>query len=136
MLTENLGDDRIAATRLGIANLERAMGYLVDATTRLGGDYDKLAQTYDTILEHRYLWLSSVVKLIGGVEETRTLAGRGEAQFHRVPKASSKKPCSLSCTTCRRRLSSFLAACWIGWRRLGTGTFASSRSTAGDLLDI
>jgi hypothetical protein len=91
VLMENLGDDRIAATRLGIANLERAMGYLVPATTRLGGDYDKLGQTYDTILAHRMQWLASVIKLIGGVEETRTLAGRGEAQFHRVPKEQQQE---------------------------------------------
>lgn len=91
VLTENLGNDRLAATRLGLANLQRAMGYLVDATTSLGGDYDKLAQTYHTILQHRYQWLSSVVKLIGGVEETRTLAGRGEARFHRVPKAKQQE---------------------------------------------
>jgi hypothetical protein len=87
VLTENLGDDRMAATRLGIANLERVMGYLVSATTSLGSDYAKLESTYDTLLHHRYQWLSSVVKLIGGVEETRTLAGRGAAQFHRVPTA-------------------------------------------------
>jgi hypothetical protein len=87
VLTENLGDDRLAATRLGIANLQRAMGYLVEATTRQGDGYDKLARTYESILDHRHMWLASVIKLIGGVEETRTLAGRGEAQFHRVPKA-------------------------------------------------
>ncbi len=45
----------------------------------------KLGRTYDAVLHHRYQWLSSVVKLIGGVEETRTLAGRGAAQYHRVP---------------------------------------------------
>jgi hypothetical protein len=84
--TENLGDDRIEATRLGIVNLQRAMAYLVDASTDLGSDYNKLDATYTSILDHRYQWLSSVVKLIGGVEETRTLAGRGEAQFHRVPR--------------------------------------------------
>lgn len=91
VLMENLGDDRIEATRLGIANLERVMTYLVSATTRLGGDYDKLGQTYETILDHREMWLSSVIKLIGGVEETRTLAGRGEAQFHRVPREDQQQ---------------------------------------------
>lgn len=91
VLTENLGNDRLAATRLGLANLERAMGYLIDATTSLGSNYDKLGDTYDTLLQHRFQWLSSVVKLIGGVEETRTLAGRGEARFHRVPKAKQQE---------------------------------------------
>ncbi len=90
VLMENLGDDRIEATRLGIANLERVMGYLLDASTSLGGDYQKLGRTYHEVLFHRYQWLSSVVKLIGGVEETRTLAGRGGAQFHRVPKAEQQ----------------------------------------------
>lgn len=67
------------------------MGYLVAATTRLGGDYAKLGQTYGTILQHREQWLASVIKLIGGVEETRTLAGRGEAQFHRVPRQQQQE---------------------------------------------
>lgn len=91
VLMENLGDDRIEATRLGIANLQRAMSYLIDASTDLGSDYDKLDATYTSILDHRYQWLSSVIKLIGGVEETRTLAGRGEAQFHRVPRAQQQE---------------------------------------------
>lgn len=90
VLMENLGDDRIEATRLGIANLQRAMGYLLPATTRLGGDYAKLGATYQSILEHRHQWLSSVIKLIGGVEETRTLAGRGEAQYHRVARGEQQ----------------------------------------------
>ncbi|MCK5736014.1 MAG: zinc-dependent metalloprotease, partial [Spirochaetaceae bacterium] len=86
VLTENLGSDRIEATGLGIRNMERVMGYLVNATTgRIGSDYSKLKDMYGFILDQRGLWLSSVVKLVGGVEETRTLAGRGGAQFHRVP---------------------------------------------------
>lgn len=90
VLIENIGDDRIEATRLGIQNLARVMGYLADASTRLGGDFTKLQANYQTILDQRYLWLSSVVKLIGGVEETRTLAGRGEVQFHRLSKAKQQ----------------------------------------------
>jgi hypothetical protein len=91
VLTENLGSDRIEATRLGIANLERVMGYLVDASTSLGGDFRKLRRNYHAVLHHRYQWLASAVKLIGGVEETRTLAGRGAAQFQRVPKVQQQE---------------------------------------------
>ena len=91
VLMENLGDDRIEATRLGIANLERVMGYLVDASTSLGSDYSKTQTSYNALLAQRYEWLWSVVKLIGGVEETRTLAGRGDVQFHRVPKAKQQE---------------------------------------------
>ena len=84
VLTENLGSDRIEATRLGIQNLERVMGYLVDATTVEGGNFDKLNEMYEAVLARRQEWLESVVKLVGGVEETRTLAGLGGDEFSRV----------------------------------------------------
>jgi hypothetical protein len=90
VLTENIGDDRIEATRLGIKNLERVMGYLAASSTSLGSDFTQLEANYWTIIIQRFVWLDSVVKLIGGVEETRTLAGRGDVQFHRVPKAEQE----------------------------------------------
>lgn len=86
VLTENLGSDRLEATRLGLLNLERAMGYLVAATTQEGGDFTKLNTMYNAILDTRGRWLDSVVKLIGGVEENRTLAGRAARQFTPVPR--------------------------------------------------
>ncbi|MCE7985451.1 MAG: DUF5117 domain-containing protein [Caldilinea sp. CFX5] len=90
VVTENIGDDRIEATRLGIKNLERVMGYLAASSTSLGSDFTQLEANYWTILLQRFFWLDSVVKIIGGVEETRTLAGRGDVQFHRVPKAEQQ----------------------------------------------
>lgn len=84
VLTENIGSDRIESTRMGLQNLERVMGYLIEATTQPGRDFTLLRTTYSTLLEQRYGWLSSVNKLVGGVEETRTLAGRADQQFHRV----------------------------------------------------
>lgn len=66
------------------------MGYLAASSTSLGSDFAQLEANYVTILFQRLLWLDSVVKIIGGVEETRTLAGRGDVQFHRVPKAEQE----------------------------------------------
>ena len=86
VLTENLGSDRIEAARLGIQNLERVMGHIVGATTYLGSDYSKLAEMYDAVLGQRYGWLAAAIKLVGGVEEDRTLAGLGNVEFHRVPR--------------------------------------------------
>jgi hypothetical protein len=86
VLTENIGSDRINSTALGIANLERVMGYIVPATTKKGGDFRLLNDMYINLLETRYTWLSSVAKEVGGVVENRTLAGRGGAQFSRVSK--------------------------------------------------
>lgn len=84
VLTENIGAERIEATRLGLQNLERVLDYLVQATTQPGHDFQQLTKTYYTLLDQRALWLSSVIKLVGGVEERRTLAGRGDKQFQRV----------------------------------------------------
>ena len=90
VLMENLGSDRIEATRLGILNLERLMKRLVDATTEPGGNFDQLGETYTALLAERENWLASVIKLVGGVEENRTMAGGG-AQFSRVPKARQQE---------------------------------------------
>ncbi len=94
VLTENLGAERVEATALGIKNLERLMPRLIEATTRKGEDFSRLEKIYRRILETRYEWLSGVVKQIGGVEEMRTLAGRGDVQFKRVPKKKQKEAVS------------------------------------------
>ena len=91
VLTENLGSDRIEATRLGLRNLQRALGYLVTATTKAGGDFTKLNTMYSPILDQRGRWLDSVVKLIGGVEENRTLAGCDTRQFTPVARAERSR---------------------------------------------
>lgn len=86
VLTENIGSDRVNATALGIKNLERVMSYLIPATVTKGQDYSQLGVVFNAIQSQRLGLLGSVVKVVGGVEETRTMGGRGGAQFHRVPK--------------------------------------------------
>jgi hypothetical protein len=90
--TENIGDDPIQATTLGFKNLERVInGWLVKATTKPGEDFDILKETFEDLWNLRRLWFGSVTKMIGGVVESRTLAGRGGDQFSRVPKARQKE---------------------------------------------
>lgn len=84
VLTENIGRERIEATRLSLASLERAAGQLIPATTRLGEDYEMLEQTYSRLISQRSSYLISVVKMIGGVRETRFLGGRGGDTFTRT----------------------------------------------------
>jgi hypothetical protein len=84
VLTENIGRERIPATRLSIASLERAAARLIPATTRLGEDFDLLESTYSQLLNQRSRYISSVVKTIGGVRETRNLGGRGGDTFTRT----------------------------------------------------
>jgi hypothetical protein len=82
--TENIGDDTLQATALGLKNLDRVVGILVPATTRLGEDYTLLEETYKNILSHRARWFGAVAQLVGGVVETRSLGGRGSDSFQRV----------------------------------------------------
>ena len=90
--TENIGDDPVLATTLGFKNLDRVInGWLVKATTKPGEDFDLLKETFGDVWNLRRLWLGSVVRMVGGVVESRTLAGRGGDQFARVPKAKQKE---------------------------------------------
>lgn len=84
--TENIGADSLEATALGLKNLDRVTDLLVSATTRLGEDDTLLKETYQSLMTHRANWFRAVVSLVGGVEETRSLGGRGGESFHRVPK--------------------------------------------------
>jgi Met-zincin len=84
VISENIGRERIEATKLSIASLERAAKRLVPATTRLGEDYETLEMTYNMLLSQRSHYVGSVVKMIGGVRETRYLGGRGGDTFVRT----------------------------------------------------
>ena len=90
MLTENIGNDAVAATELGFKNLDRVFGYLLKSTTAEGEDFEVLREAYGAILTHKRNWMNAVLKQVGGVVETRTLGGQGE-QFARVPKAKQKE---------------------------------------------
>jgi hypothetical protein len=89
--TENIGNDSIKATELGLKNLDRVLDHVVSATTVLGEDYSLLEETYKAILTHRRNWFNAVALNIGGVVENRTLGGRGAESFTRVPKETQKQ---------------------------------------------
>src|SRR5207249_4469367 len=91
VLTENIGSDPVEATALGLKNLDRVADYLLNATTEKGEDYGLLRDTYRELLGHRQRWFGAVVKQVGGVVEYRTLAGRGDETFVRVPKEKQKE---------------------------------------------
>ncbi|HVX30104.1 MAG TPA: zinc-dependent metalloprotease, partial [Nitrolancea sp.] len=88
--TENIGNDSIAATELGLKNLDRVLDHLVPATTNLGEDYSLLEETYKTVISHRGNWFRAVALNVGGVVESRTLGGRGTETFSRVPRDKQK----------------------------------------------
>ncbi len=91
VLTENIGSDAVLATGLGLKNVDRALEYLIAATTEKGEDYSLLEEVYGEILSHRGRWFNAVAKQVGGVMEYRTLGGRGGESFVRVSKDKQKE---------------------------------------------
>lgn len=85
VLTENIGNDPVEATALGLKNTDRVLDHLVEATTSKGEDYSLLEDTWKEIASTRSKWLAAVAKQVGGVVENRTLGGRGGETFTRVP---------------------------------------------------
>jgi hypothetical protein len=90
VLTENIGNDPVEATRLGLKNVDKVLDHMIAATTEKGEDYELLAEAYQEVLGHRARWYSAVAKQVGGLVESRTLAGRGGVQFNRVPEERQK----------------------------------------------
>jgi uncharacterized protein DUF4953/uncharacterized protein DUF5117/uncharacterized protein DUF5118 len=89
--TENIGNDPLEATAMGLKNLDRVMDLLVSATERLGEDETLLGETYGSVMSHRANWLRSVVQMVGGVVETRALGGRGKDNFTRLSREKQQE---------------------------------------------
>jgi hypothetical protein len=80
--SEDIGSDAVAATTLGLKNIDRiASQILIPATTRFGEDYSVLRRMFNELLGQRFTELMHVVALIGGVVETDYHAGRGGDVF-------------------------------------------------------
>ena len=63
--TENTGAERVEATRLGVANLQRSLRALDKAA---GSDAQLYASTYDVVLGRHVTLLKSVNRLLGGAQ--------------------------------------------------------------------
>ncbi|MCP4384997.1 MAG: zinc-dependent metalloprotease [Hyphomicrobiales bacterium] len=86
VLTETVGRDRIAATRLGLMNLDRVASRLAQAASRPVENSDQISEMYMALLETRTGWIRDVAKLIGGVVEHRAEARAGTGpRFVPVP---------------------------------------------------
>ncbi len=90
--TEDLGSDPIAATALGLKNLNRVLAYLVPAVSKPGEDYERLQEIYDTVISQRQIELNHVVAMVGGVAQTNYHYQRGaSAVYQPVPAAKQKE---------------------------------------------
>ncbi len=68
--TEDLGDDPVASSGYGIANLRRVVPNLVAWTTTPGEDYTELNEIYGELVGIWSLYVGHVLPLVGGVTQT------------------------------------------------------------------
>ena len=87
--TEAVGDaDAVAATTLGMKNLQRVSDMLLSATTtKVGDPYDELTEVYARMVSQWTLEMNHVTQLVGGVLSQQKHIGQQGVRFSVVPQA-------------------------------------------------
>ena len=98
--SEDLGDDGVEATRLGLRNIDRIMDFVLSATTRPGRDYSVLEEYYNGLWGQRNLELGHTTSVVGGVVMVNYHAGRGGAVYTMVPRERQKAAVQLLIDAC------------------------------------
>lgn len=95
--SENIGDDTVEATRLGLMNLEYiAKNVLIPATSKVGESYDDLANYHNALVGQWLTEIMHTMQVVAGVEELDTHHGRGSGQiFKPMPKSMQKRAVAL-----------------------------------------
>lgn len=81
VLTENIGRERIEATRLGAANIQRLLKNLPETTRGSGKSVGLLGEAFQSLLSEHIGRLDSVAKLIGGVIDNKTAPDADRPRF-------------------------------------------------------
>jgi len=89
--TEDLGDDAVAATRLGLANIRRIVPTLIAAAGEPGRDYSDLREIYHELIDQWSREMGHVAAVVGGVVETRRHYGTEGVVHHPLPRERQKR---------------------------------------------
>lgn len=93
--SECIGSDPVLSTRLGLANIDRTVQYLIPVTARYGENYDDLRGMYQGVVGQRATELLRLVRYVGGVVESNWHAGHGTTVFEPVPRAKQAEAVKL-----------------------------------------
>ncbi len=86
-LTEAVGDaDAVKSTALGLKNLERVAGMLVEATSQPGEPYTDLEELYGRMLGQWATEMAHVSAIVGGFRSQQKHAGQDGVRFIPIPK--------------------------------------------------
>jgi len=83
--TEDLTDDAVEATKLGMENLKRIAGFMVEACSEEGEDYDLLENMYDELWGQWNREMGHVASYVGGIEQINLWYGDAERRYFEVP---------------------------------------------------
>lgn len=89
---EDLGDDAIKSSKLGIANLKRIMPNIIEWTTtgEKGQSYDEASRLYYAVISQWNYFLYHVMANIGGIYIENTTVGDGQKTYTFVEKAKQR----------------------------------------------
>ena len=82
--TEDLSNDAVEATTLGLANLQRIAGFLVEASCTEGEDYDLLDNMYNELWAQWSREMGHVANLVAGVQQVNLFYGDAEKRYFPV----------------------------------------------------
>ncbi|MEM1322917.1 MAG: zinc-dependent metalloprotease [Bacteroidota bacterium] len=88
--TEDLSDDAVAASELGIANLKRIIPNLVEWSSEEAKPYDQLKELYGQVYSQLGRYMRHVGTNVGGVYEYRKTSDEQGIVFTPVPKAKQQ----------------------------------------------
>jgi hypothetical protein len=91
-LTEAVGDaDAVRSTTMGLKNLERVAGMLLNATTRAGEPYDDLEEVYGRLLGQWVREMNHVAAVVGGLETRQKVYGQDGLRFVPIARARQQE---------------------------------------------
>lgn len=82
--TEDLGQNAVKATELGLANIKRIAGFIVPAASEEGESYDLLDNMYDQLWGQWNREMGHVANLVGGVQQVNLFYGDAEQRYFPV----------------------------------------------------
>ncbi len=89
--TEDLGDDAVEASQLGIANLKRIRENLIEWTSTPGKDYSDLRELYGQIVRQFRRYIGHVANNVGGVYEHDKTADQEGPVYTHVPREKQQR---------------------------------------------
>lgn len=89
--TEDVGDDAMKASALGIANLKMVVPQLIDWTTEDHNDYDDLREMYVELMGHWQQMVVHVLANVGGVYRNPARPADGRPVYTPVPAATQRR---------------------------------------------